>query len=49
MQHGENKEEKYEQRNYHTETSFNEYMFFDFLSRYGGRNQKFQSFNFLIP
>ena len=27
MQHGENKEEKYEQRNYHTETHFDEYVF----------------------
>ena len=44
MQHGENKEEKYE-----TETRFDEYVFFDSLSRYGGRNQKFQSFNFLTP
>ena len=44
MQHGENKEEKYK-----TETRFVEYVFFDSLSRYGGRNQKFQSFNFLIP
>ena len=30
MQHGENKEEKYE-----TETHFDEYVFFDFLFRYG--------------
>ena len=44
MQHGENKEEKYE-----TETRFDEYVFSDPLSRYGGRSQKFQSFNFLIP
>ena len=27
MQHGENKEEKYGQRNYHTESRFDEYVF----------------------
>ena len=45
MQHGENNQEKYEQRNYHTETHFDEYVF---LILYLVMEVEIKSFGLLI-